>query len=252
MITAGRRSALAAVLTLAFVLGAAPAASEILEVDLSERVVSITTGFTGSKVLLFGTSGGEGDVIVVVRGPASRAVVRRKGRIAGVWINRDRVVFNGVPAFYAIAASRRVADILPETVIRREQIGASNLRLVAESPATAEEAKIYGAALVRNQARLGLYPPETAPVTFLPSRRLFKTEIKFPANVPTGDYAIQVYLVRNGEVVKAESSGLTVQKAGLEWWIFDKAHRFSALYGLIAIVLALVAGWAAGEIFRRT
>ena len=49
-----------------------------LVADLSSHLVAITTGFSGTDVLLFGATNGPGDIAVVVRGPAEDAVIRRK------------------------------------------------------------------------------------------------------------------------------------------------------------------------------
>ncbi|NNE84205.1 MAG: hypothetical protein HKN28_09575, partial [Alphaproteobacteria bacterium] len=54
------------------------AGSTPLVADLSENLIAITTGFTGTEVLLFGATEGVGDIIVVVRAPESQVVVRRK------------------------------------------------------------------------------------------------------------------------------------------------------------------------------
>ena len=233
------------------VLACAPAAAESLVADLSDHLVRITTGFTGSDVLLFGAIEGEGDVIVVVRGPASRAVVRQKERVAGVWINQSGVVFSDVPAFYAVAASRPLAEFLPHAVAARLRIGVNNLRLTVDRPAAAGDDGAYRAALLRNQVGNGLYPSEIGRVTFL-GERLFRTKVKFPANVPTGTYRVEVYLISNGQVASGYTTPLQIRKAGLEAEIFEFAHRHEVYYGLIAILLALMAGWGAGEIFRRT
>lgn len=243
-----RRAALAAAM---LVLACAPAAAESLVADLSDHLVRITTGFTGSNVLLFGAIEGGGDVVVVVRGPASRAVVRRKERVAGVWINQSGVEFSNVPAFYAVAASRPLAEFLPHPVAARHRIGVNNLRLTTDRPGVAGDAGAYRAALLRNQTGSGLYTAEIGRVTFL-GKRLFRTDVKFPANVPTGTYSVEVYLIRDGQVVSAQTTPLEIRKAGLEAEIFQFAHRQKVLYGLIAILLALMAGWGAGEIFRRT
>lgn len=45
---------------------------------LDDDLVAIDTGFSGSKILLFGSISGKGDVIITVRGPSNREVVRKK------------------------------------------------------------------------------------------------------------------------------------------------------------------------------
>ena len=74
----------------------------------------------------------------------------------------------------------------------------------------------------------------------------------FPANVPTGSYTVEVYLFRDRKAVMTQRTPLTVHKIGLEADIFNFAHQQSALYGIIAIVIALMAGWLAGVMFRKT
>jgi len=227
---------------------AGPARAQSLVADLSEHLVQITTGFTGSRVLLFGAIEGEGDVVVVVRGPSGRAVVRRKDRIAGVWVNRDDVSFADVPAFYAVAASRPLEAFLPEATAARHQIGLARLDMPASVPG--RRAAEYHEALLRNQGRRGLFLQNTGEVAFL-GGRLFRTTVEFPANVPTGTYSVEVFLVQDGRVASAQTTPLIISKAGLEAEIFDFANREPALYGLIAIALAMVAGWGAGLVFRK-
>ncbi|MBI3451491.1 MAG: TIGR02186 family protein, partial [Rhodospirillales bacterium] len=83
--------------------GASRADAQPLVADLSSHLIAITTGFAGTEILLYGATEGEGDVAVVVRGPDASTVVRRKSRIAGIWINREQMTFTGVPAFYRVA-----------------------------------------------------------------------------------------------------------------------------------------------------
>ena len=69
--------------------------------------------------------------------------------------------------------------------------------------------------------------------------------------MPTGKYQVQIYLLRDGRVVSARSRGLDVERVGAEALIYDFAHQNSALYGLIAILVALMAGWVAHLAFRK-
>jgi hypothetical protein len=53
-------------------------------------------------------------------------------------------------------------------------------------------------------------------------------------------------------VVSAQSTPLVVGKVGFGAELFDFAHRRPVLYGILAVVVALSAGWMAGVAFRRT
>jgi uncharacterized protein (TIGR02186 family) len=231
-------------------LASGPARAQALIADLSSHLIAITTGFAGTELLLFGATEGEGDVVVIVRGPDGETSVRRKARVAGIWINRDELRFSGVPTFYRIASSKPLADFVPLALRQRHQIGVDFLRLAPQREVGPEEAAAFRAGMVRNKEAQKLYEPEVGRVSFLGSR-LFRTRIVFPANVPTGNYSVEVLLIRGGQVIAAQTTPMFVSKVGFGADIYDFAHEWAALYGLIAILLAVSAGWAAGLIFRK-
>ena len=221
-----------------------------LVADLSQHLVAITTGFSGTKVLLFGTTGGMGDVVVVVRGPENAEVVRRKARKAGIWVNDAEMVFEGTPSYYAVAASRALSEFLPARVAQHEEIGIRNLRVTPPEDAEPEEVESFRAALIRNKQKVELYSVEPEPISFL-GNRLFRTDMHFPANAPVGTYIVRVFLVHDGEVVGASITPLVVSKIGFEAGVFDFAHRHSLAYGVLAILIAVVAGWSASVAFHK-
>lgn len=236
---------------LAVGIGAAPLRAAPLVVDISQHLVGIATDFSGSEVLLFGAIDGEGDVVVIVRGPTRPLVMHRKSRVFGVWVNSATMTFDRAPSFYTIAASRPLEEIAPAPVRARHELGLEHVKI--ELPAAKASPNLrqeWREGLIRNQQRLGLYRADVGRVTFL-GNQLFRVRFALPANVPTGSYQVLVYLLRQGRVISAQTTPLFVSKVGLEAEVFDFAHRQSALYGIIAILLALVAGWAGNAIFRK-
>jgi uncharacterized protein (TIGR02186 family) len=236
--------------TLALMSAMPEARAQEVVADLSSHLVAITTGFTGTSVVLFGSVEGSGDVIVVVNGPTRDIVVRHKSKIAAVWINTSQVIYQGVPSFYSVASSKPLNEIAPPALRQMQQIGIENLRLTPDRVLTQAEAADFRAALIRNQQRAGLYVPDVASVSFL-GNRLFRTTIAFPANVPTGNFLVQVFLIRNGAVVGAQTVPLVVSQVGLDARVHDFADRFALAYGIIAVGLAAIAGWLASLPFRN-
>ena len=223
-----------------------------LVADLSSHLVAITTGFSGTDVLLFGATDGAGDIAVVVRGPEEAEVIRRKGRRGPIWINTDEVAFHEAPSYYRVASSRPLAEFAPQTLLSRYQIGIDNLRMstVADTSLEPEEVADFRKAFVRLKTESNLYDQGVGAINFM-SNRLFRTDLHFPSNVPTGTYLVEVYLFRDGEVTSAEIVPLNISQIGASADIFDFAHNFAPLYGLVAILLAASAGWAASAAFRR-
>lgn len=244
------RNLLLAVLAALLLSGATSKAQAPLVADLSKHLVAITTGFAGTDVLLFGAVEGPGDVIMVVRGPNHDQLVRRKSRVGGIWINTSQARFEDIPSFYRVAATRPLTDIASPSVLDRHQIGLSHLALpIAEDKAPARAGE-FRDALIRLMVRYNLYGDDVGDITFL-GGRLFRSEVHLPTNVPTGTYMVEVYQVSRGEVVSAQTTPLIISTTGVGADVFDFAHNQSASYGIIAILLAAVAGWLAAVAFKK-
>ena len=232
--------------TVSFALSSS-ARSEGLVADLSSHLIAITTAFVGTDVVLFGASHGGGDIVVSVVGPRRNQVVRRKQRFAGIWANADSVDFQRVPSYYAIASSAPLDQIARPDVLARHELGVDHLRLQPVDPGAIDplERSAFRLALVRNKQRQDLYSAAPAPVNFL-GPNLFRTTLRFPANVPPGIYQVQVFELEDGYVKDAQRSALVISKVGLEADVFDFAQERAPLYGLLAIIMAVSSGWLAG------
>jgi uncharacterized protein (TIGR02186 family) len=246
-----RPSRLIHALALILPLAAAPArAAEPLVADLSRHLVAITAGFSGSDVLLFGAVEGDGDVVVVVRGPVRRETVWRKRQRFGIWINTGRAVIEGAPSFYRVAATRAPERFARPEALASQQIGLDHLTMTIDVRDGSAPPGEYRAALLRAKQRQGLYGDSVDEIGFL-GRRLFRTDMHFPGNVPVGTYLIEVFLFVDGQVVSAQTTPLIVSKIGLGADLYDFAHQHAASYGIIAVLLAAASGWLAAIAFRK-
>jgi uncharacterized protein (TIGR02186 family) len=220
------------------------ALADALVADLSEHLVQINLSFTGKQVLLYGAIEGEGNVVVIVQGPRQPLTVRRKARIAGVWANDVSVTFDDAISFYQVMASAELDEWLPFTLRERHQIGVEYLNFSPREEISPAEKADFQTALIRNKQKLGHYGMLEGRVSVL-GGRLFRTEIFFPANVPTGIYNLEAFLVRDGEMISAQKTPLYVSKSGIEAEIFNLAQNFPEIYGILAILIAVAAGLAA-------
>lgn len=222
-----------------------------LIVDLSLARVSITSAFQGESILMFGMFDPPGEIVVVVQGPAARETVMRKQRVLGLWLNTGRQSFDDVPAYYAIAASQPLQRLLARGA--GGEILSLEDRLSTIKPATprdAAELAKYRAGLVEVKRQEGLYPAAIGQVT-VQAGRLFRVDLPFPSRLPEGVYEVKAYLLRDGKIVAAVSRPLPVGKVGFSAQLAGWADHEGPLYGVGAILMALVAGWLGGAIMRR-
>ena len=233
------------------VAAAAGAADEsALTADLGDRRIEITAGFTGAEVLLFGVRDGAGDVVAVLRGPEAPAVVRRKRRRFGLWLNHRRVVFDDVPGYYAVVSTRPLSDIASAAALAELGIGFGRRVRLPGGGAHGAEAAAFRDALARLMEAEGRYRVSSDGMEFV-DERLFRGTFVLPSVAPTGRYRAEVLLIADGAVAGRHETELTVRKTGFGAAAFEFAHSHPLAYGLVAAVVALTVGWAAAMMFRR-
>jgi uncharacterized protein (TIGR02186 family) len=235
-------------LTAVFCIIASVASARPVIADLSLRQVEIDSSFKGTEILLFGARNDAGDVVVVVRGPEHSYIVRKKERVAGIWVNKKQAIFNNVNGFYVVAASRSLEEIKNNLLLANLVIGMDNFKPKGEDEE--DSTPEFQKALIDKQQHDKLYYPIVGEVSFIEDT-LFRTIIKIPDNIPRGTYTAEVYLFSDGQLIGMQSTPLIVEKKGFDALVFDFAYQHSAVYGILAVLIALAAGWGAGALFRR-
>ena len=85
-------------------------AQAALVADLDQKEVQISTDFNGAELLLFGALKLQDDdgIAIVVSGPPKSVAVRRKDKVAGIWINTESATLVGIPSFYHILSTHPI------------------------------------------------------------------------------------------------------------------------------------------------
>jgi uncharacterized protein (TIGR02186 family) len=222
-----------------------------LIVDLSRPRVSITSAFQGESILLFGMFDPPGEIVVVVVGPPARETVLRKQRVLGLWLNTGRQAFDDVPAYYSIAASQPLQRLLARSAggeILSLEDRLQSVRSVGQREH--EDLIRFRLGLVEVKRREGLYPAAIGQVT-IQANRLFRVDLPFPSRLPEGTYEVRTYLLREGKIAAAVSRPLPVGKVGFSAQLAGWADQDGPLYGLGAVIMALLVGWVGGAVMRR-
>ncbi|MEM6971889.1 MAG: TIGR02186 family protein [Pseudomonadota bacterium] len=234
-----------------------PAMAEEVVAHLSQTQVSITTNFEGSEIEIFGAVRREEaipdapmHVIVTVTGPAMAVSIRKRERRYGVWVNGPAVQIDTAPSLYAVASTGPLEEILSHTDNLRHRISLDEvIRLIDAPDWLLEERDDYRDAVSRLHAHKGLYFTIDDGVTLLEDT-LFFTSVPLPADLVEGNYSARVFLLRDRAVIDAFEAEVAVGTVGFERIVRLLAFEMPAVYGIVAVVVALVAGWAGSAVFR--
>ncbi len=236
---------------------------ETVQADVSTRRIAVTATFSGTEVVVFGAvdnsrqpsaEAGLYDVVIVLVGTPSRLVARRKGNVAGMWMNVQSLVFDSVPSYYAIVSTRPLDEIASEDVLKAYDIGFEHVRMTLASgsftgPPT-KQIKEFRDAVIRIKQRSRLYQQQEYGVAFI-GRSLFRASIDLPGNVSVGPFDTRVYLFRDGELLSQYTARLNLEREGVEEALHGFALRYPLLYGLAGVLIAVTAGLSASTFFRK-
>lgn len=232
------------------------AAPEAIVAGLSQSRVSITANFDGSEILVYGAvkretpiPEGKLEVIVTVEGPSAPVVVRRKDRVAGIWINDAAVTIDSAPSFYSVVTTGPIDKILSHTENLRHSITINRVIRAVGIASEAENSPTFIEALERVRGDEGRYRLSEGKVQ-LTDATLFRADVALPANLTEGGYKVRIFLLRGGKIVASQERLIGVRKEGLERAIFNLAQDRPLIYGLLSLLLAAVSGWAASAAFR--
>ncbi len=243
---------------LAFILLASPAlGTEAIVTGLSQNKVQITADFTGSDILVYGAvkrdapvpTGTPLEVIVTLEGPSTPVIVRRKQRVAGIWVNGDAVRIGAAPSFYAVTTTGPLDQILSKNEDLRYGITLSRSISTTEISVETMDFPLFTQALRRIRASQDRYRISSGTVQLVEDT-LFRTDFALPANVTEGVYTVRLFILREGLVIDSQERVINVRKTGIERYLYNLAHQKPLLYGIISLLMAAIAGWAASEIFR--
>lgn len=250
-------------LVFAGLAAAQPAQAEWLITSVSNQRVTITPDYDGEELVLFGSIERDAetppdrygyDLVITVRGPKGTMVTRRKERRLGIWVNADSREFINVPSYLAVFANRPISQIAPPDVLRRQQLGMSNI-ILTQRVASGDYADVvtgdpFRAAFIRLKGEHGLYREEPNAISLL-TPTLFRTGIPLPPEIPTGTYTIETKVLSGGALITQSDTSFEIMKVGFEEFVADSARRHGWLYGLATALMALITGWLASVIFRR-
>lgn len=250
----------AGLIIIAALIAAVPATAQRLVADLSEHHISLTSNFTGTEIIVFGSVEGELEglrlpqVIVTVTGPEADMVVRRKDRHAtGIWVTSQSVTIENVPSFYYVASSAPLIEITSSSlrselgigtdVVGQQDINDRNVEIAVYETFREQMIAIReaGGEVVQNENGVSFR-----------GDRLFRARIPVPPTVPEGTYTVSFYLFEDGVLAGAQSAPLTIEKVGIEGRLTTLAHEHPYLYGTIALIMALLIGWGSTLVFRQT
>jgi len=243
---------LAACLSLAFFTSPAARA---LTLGVEPANVPITFLYHGQKLTIAGSSATGEDLIIKISSPAADVAMKYKEKVGGLfWMKKGSYEFKDVPAVYLLHSTAALDRILSPEELQKNLLGYKALiaHAKAEDSNGNEVDKKWLDQFIQFKEAEKVYNVQEGTVVRQHGNdgNTFTLSLDWPFQARPGTYTVEVLAVRDGIVVDSSSSSFTVEQQGIIATLSGMAFNRSAIYGIMAIIIALVAGFAVGAIFK--
>jgi hypothetical protein len=257
-------------------------ADEQPTMSVSPSVVDVGLDFTGYDVHVYGTAPEGTQVVLKVDGPASSVKVSKKGKVLGLfWMTVGRAQVENMPAFHVVHSSEEIDKILSQDEQVRLGVDPMSASIVSQARAvdpnegtavSEDKAAEFIAGLRDMYIKDGRYVAcascqgalpaasvgDTAATATAPSDDVihlgngrWETSVSLAWDAPLGDYTVDSYCIKDGQVVGSDSATFTVRKAGLVDSLGSMAKDSAPLYGAMSLGIIIAVGLATGFVFPR-
>lgn len=201
--------------------------------------------YSGARLRLEGSVAAGSRVLVLVRGGEREEVFNRRRKAGPIWVVSGKVRVSGIPTTFLRFTSGYLRYFLNRDAIELHQLDEASIKhqmrlepdqdhelIVAGWLSLKAEEGTYG--LFREGVKMGTRGPQGVP---------WVSEFAWPRKAPPGRYQVAAYEIRDGAVVGTVSAPLPVVKVGFPAWLSALALDRSLLYGVLAVVVAAIAGF---------
>jgi hypothetical protein len=236
------------ILLAALLVPAQAFAGDGLEFTVTPNELAINALFDGATLSITGKIPAESQAIVRFIGLPETIHMKWKEKALGLlWMNRQSVNFHDAPSVCLTAATKGVDEAA------RQKYGVEGVRdrIEVESAEIAKDAALKEFLLFKETAKL--YLDNAGQVSLDPETDGFQTfhaDLRLPSRITPGDYTLEVFALRDGEAIATGLAHMNAKFVGAPAMLASMAFNHGAIYGILAVIIAILGGLVIGRIFQ--
>ncbi len=241
----------AAVFVAAFAIQPSPARA--VTTQAAPANVDISLFYHGVPVEITGQGNPGDDVIVKVTAAPEEIHLKYKGKAGGIfWMKLGTLTYEHLPGTYLLATSGPVDTVLSATEQDTESVGLRALQKKAVIKAEHGDlpAGDWFKEFKEFKAKENLYAIEEGAVK-VEADGSYHYTLNWPFQAPPGTYTVETITAKDGQVTGRSQAAITVKMTGVVAKLEEMSSNNRAVYGILAILVALAAGFGVGMIFKK-
>jgi len=232
-------------------------AQETLQLNIKPASISIGTFYQGTDILVSGKIPDDCEVVGVFTGNSNVLHLKEKGKILGLlWMNLDTLIYNNVPNVFLVSSQKKIEDIAGQNKDENSNVkdaGFTGLSKLITVKSEKSDPQISVAELFNLKKHEELYQEQTGNISYnapVQGYKSFSMKINIPSRLSPGDYTVNVYTVRNGQIIGRAEKHIDAGLTGIPAFLANLAFNHSLMYGILATIIAIAGGLVVGYIFQ--
>jgi hypothetical protein len=220
--------------------------------QVAPNVVEIGAFFHGEPVTVTGKIPHGAQVVVEVVGPTTVEHLMRKGRRGGLWMNVGEVEVSGAPSLYLAMSTdpKLLQDPAPSATwgypALKQSIGFAGQVEAGERAMFLEQFF----QLKESEEIYAAFPGAVKAAGSAGDLQKVTGTFPLPTMVKPGTYQVCLTVIQDGQVTGKPCTELKVAMVGFPAMLLALAYEHGATYGILAVIIAIVTGFAMGYLFK--
>ena len=226
------------------------------KIKLQPDQILMGASFNGTQISVLGHVPTDADVLIRLVGHYGATKLKKKGRALGLlWMNMGTVEFRGVPSVFLLLPSDYLEKFSQSNKQKWRKLGLGFEALEEEAeivPASEDKHRLFQE-FRKLKESAGLYGIQKKRIQYGStnnSMNAFTATVDIPSDIPQGSYKLQVFIIKNGTIISSTEEEIKAEEVGLPATLSFLAFKHSTLYGVLSVVVAILAGLVTGMIFK--
>ena len=223
-----------------------------LQITLAPNVILMGATYNGTTLLVSGTIPKDAEAFVRVTGELEDVKLKKKGRALGLlWMNLGSVNIRQAPNVFFLCPSKAVQT--NQGNWHRLGLGFEALkRRVDVTPASEDKDALFKEFMKLKESKelYTVYENAIAYGSTSGSMKPFSATVRIPSDMPQGVFKIEVFAIRDDAILATGTQEMKVAEVGLPAMMSSMAFNHGTLYGIVAVMVAILAGLLTGVVFK--
>jgi hypothetical protein len=229
-----------------------PARAATPNLKVSPEKVAIGAFFHGQTVTVSGTIPAGAQAVLELMGSSAEEHLMRKGRRGGLWMNVGEILVHDAPSLYLVMSTeKQLLTKAPAAATWGYRALEQRISFTGRIEA-AERQKFLKQFLELKESEhiYATWPGALKVKARSGGEQSVTGTFPLPTIIKAGTYKVRLSVIADGKVASSTDADLTVGLVGFPALMASLAYQHGATYGVIAVIIAIVTGFAMGFLFK--